>query len=135
MASLQSVPDVDVGEQICLGRQGSSLRLVDGLVDHGRDLGVGSVEFGSAELAGLDHPGSELLQAVQLSPCALDLAGAVGLLVALEVAEVTGELHLKERRAAAVTGAGYRLARRLVDGEEVEAVDDDPRHAESGRAI
>src|SRR5213595_3415502 len=73
------------------------------------DLGVGGVEVCLGELAGLGHPGGEALQAVQLGPGVLDLAGPVGLLVALEVAEVTGELHLNERRAAALPGPGDRL--------------------------
>src|SRR6266567_502559 len=135
MASLRSVAGVDVGEQICLGRQRSGLRVVNSLVDHGRDLGVDGVEVGSGELAGLDHPGSKTFQAVQLGPRMLDLAGPVGLLVALEVAEVAGELHLNERRTTALTGAADRLARRLVHREEVETVDDDARHAEPGRAV
>src|SRR6266702_5601278 len=105
MASLQSVADVDVGEQICLGRQRCGLRPGDGLVDHGRDLGVDGVEAGTGEFAGLDHPGSESLQTVQLGPRMLDLAGTVGLLIALEVAEVAGELHLEERRTASFTCA------------------------------
>src|SRR5262249_51140719 len=132
MAGLLSVADVDVGEQIGLGRLRGRLRLVDRPVDRGCDLGVGGVEVGLGELAGLGHPGGEPLQAVQLGPRVLDLAGPVGLLVALEMAEVAGELHLQQRRAAARAGAGDRLARRLVHGEEVEAVDDDARHAEPG---
>src|SRR5437773_6867553 len=101
MAGLLSVADVDVGEQVCLGRQRGRLRLVDGPVDRGRDLGVGGVEVGLGELAGRGHPGGETRQAVQLGPRVLDLAGPVGLLVALEMAEVAGELHLQQRRAAA----------------------------------
>src|SRR6266700_6151328 len=119
-ASLRSVADVDVGEQVCLGGQRCGLRPGDGLVDHGRDLGVDGAEFGGGDLAGLGHPGSESLQAVQLGPRMLDLAGPVGLLVALEVAEVAGELHLNERRTTALTGAADRLARRLVPRGEVE---------------
>src|SRR6516164_4676457 len=135
MASLRSVADVDVGEQVGFGRRRGRLRGVHGLVDRGRDLGVHLVEIGLRELAGLGHPGGEALQAVQLGPRAGDLVGPVGLLVALEVAEVAGELHLDERRAAAAAGAGDRLAGRLVHGEEVEAVDDHARHAEPGRAV
>src|ERR1700728_182924 len=65
----------------------------------------------------------------------LDLIRTVGLLVSLEMAEVAGELHLDERRAAALPRPGDRLAGGLVDGEEVEAVDDHAGHAESGRAV
>src|SRR6516165_10385851 len=135
MASLRSVTDVDVGEQVCLGRQRRGLRLVDRPVDRGCDLGVGDVEVGLGELAGLGHPVGEALQAVQLGPCVLDLAGPVGLLVALEVAKVARELHLQQRRAAAFPGTGDRLARCFVHREEVEAVDDDTRPAEPGRAV
>src|SRR5689334_22492890 len=104
MTGLRSVADVDVGEQIGLGRQRGSLRLCYGPVDHRRDLGVDGVEVGPGEFTGLGHPGGEPLEAVQFGPGMLDLAGAVGLLVALEVAEVAGELHLKEGRAATRTG-------------------------------
>src|SRR5215467_16276277 len=135
MASLRSVADVDVGEQIRLGRRRGGLRFRHGLVDHGRDLGVDGVEVGPGELTGLGHPGGEPLEAVQFGPGVIDLAGAVGLLVTLEVPEVAGELHLQERWAAALPGAGYRLARRLVYREEVEAVDDDAGHAEPGGTV
>src|SRR3989442_14350608 len=96
MASLRSVADVDVGQQICLGRQRGSSRLRGGSVDSRGDLGVDGVEVGPGELAGLGSPRGKTLQAVQFGPRVLDLAGAVGLLVALEVAEVAGELHLHE---------------------------------------
>src|SRR6516165_7543817 len=101
MAGLRSVADVNVGEQVCLGRRRGRLRVVDGLVDQGRDLSVYGVEVGLRELAGLGHPGGEALQAVELGPRAGDLVGPVGLLVALEVAEIAGELHLDEGRPAA----------------------------------
>src|SRR5215469_10158634 len=135
MASLRSVADVDVGEQIGLGRQRGRLRLRHGLVDHGRDLGVDGVEAGPGEFTGLGHPGGEPLEAVQFGPGVIDLAGPVGLLVTLEMSEVAGELHFQERRAAALPGTGYRLARRLVYREEVEAVDDDTGHAEPGGTV
>src|SRR5229473_1136796 len=135
MAGLRSVAHVDVGEQVCPGGQRSGLRFVDRLVDQRRDLGVDGVEVGPGQFAGLGHPVGEALEAVEFGPRVLDLAGPVGLLVALEVAEVAGELHLDERRAAAVAGAGDRLAGRLVHREEVEAVDDGARHAEPGRAV
>src|SRR5262245_37308820 len=135
MASLRSVADVDVGEQICLGRRRGGLCLRDGPVDHGCDLGIDGVEVGPGELTGLGRPRGETPQAVQLGARVLDLVGAVGLLVALEVAEVAGELHLQERRAAPLPGAGDRLARRLVHREEVEAVDNDAGHAEPGGTV
>src|SRR5260221_482077 len=112
-ASLQSVAHVDVGEQICLGRQRCCLRLDDSPLDHGRDIGTDGVEVGTGELPGLDHPSSEPLQAVQLGPGMLALAGPIGLLVALEVAEVAGELHLEGGRTAAFPGAVDRPARCL----------------------
>src|SRR5215470_19962735 len=135
MASLRSVAHVDIGEQIRLGRRRASLRVRHGPVDHGRDLGVDGVEVGPGELTGLGHPGGETLEAVQFGPGMIDFTGPVGLLVALEMTEVAGELHLQERRAAALPGAGYRLARRLVYREEVEAVDDDTGHAEPGGTV
>src|SRR6516164_1126675 len=109
MASLRSVADVDVGEQVCLDRRRGSLRLRDGPVDHGCDLRIDGVKVGLGELTGLGRPGGETLQAVKLGPRTLDLVGAVGLLVALEVPEVASELHLQERRAAAFSGAVDRL--------------------------
>src|ERR1700756_1205198 len=96
MASLRSVADVDVGEQIRLARRRSRLRLRDGPVDHGCDLGVDGFEVAPGELTDLAHPRCETLQAVQLGPRMLDLVGPVGLLVALEVPEIAGELHLQE---------------------------------------
>ena len=77
-ASLRSVADVDVGEQICLGRQRGGFGLADGLVDHGHDFGIGCVEVRPGELAGLGHPVGEALQAVQFGPGVLDLAGPAG---------------------------------------------------------
>ena len=54
----------------------------------------------------------------------VDLAGgAVGLLVALEVAVVAHALALDERRPAAGARGRDGLAGRLVHGEEVDAVD------------
>ena len=64
-----------------------------------------------------------------------DLVGAVELLVALEVAEVAGELGLDQRRSAALAGPGDGLAGRLVHGEEVEPVDDHAGHPERGRPV
>src|SRR5215467_9020459 len=52
IASLRSVADVDIGEQVCLRWQGCGLRLGDGLVDHRPDLGVDGVEVGLPEFAG-----------------------------------------------------------------------------------
>src|SRR5437773_2399521 len=63
------------------------------------------------------------------------VSGPVGLLIALEVPVVAGELHLDERRPAALPGPGDRLAGRLVHREEVEPVHDDTRHAEPGRPV
>ena len=80
-------------------------------------------------------PRAEPLEAVQVLAGVGDLVGAVGLLVALEVAEVAGELDLDQGRAAAVAGPGHGLARRLVDGEEVEPVDDHAGHAERRRPV
>ena len=76
------------------------------------------------------------VQAVAVAPQVLDLVGpAVGLLVALEVAEVAADLALDQRRPAAGAGARDRLAGGLVDGEEVEAVDDHAGHAEAVGAL
>src|SRR5260370_4197971 len=95
MASLRSVADVDVGEQICLGRQRGSPRLRDGPVDPRGDLGVDGVELGPGQLAGLGSPRGKTLQAVPLGPPVLDLAGAVGLPGPLDVAELAGGLDLQ----------------------------------------
>jgi hypothetical protein len=79
--------------------------------------------------------GPEALEAVEVRAGVGHLVGPVELLVALEVAEVAGELDLDEGRAAAVAGPGHGLPRRLVDGEEVEPVDDHARHAERRRPV
>src|SRR3989442_1314995 len=118
MASLPSVAHVDVGEQVCLGGQRRGLRLGDRPVDQRPDLGVDRVEVRAGQFAGLGYPADEALEAVEFGPRVLDLAGPVGLLVALEVPEVAGELHLDERRPAALPGPGDRLAGRLVYREE-----------------
>ena len=55
-------------------------------------------------------PGAEDLQAVEVLAGVADLVGPVELLVALEVAEVAGELDLDQRGAAALAGAGHGLA-------------------------
>ena len=44
-------------------------------------------------------------------------------------------MHFEQRRAAAFARALDDLARRLVDGEEISAVDRDAGHAEARRAI
>ena len=59
--------------------------------------------------------------------------GPIRLLVAFEVAVVAGQLALDQRRPAALAGTLDRLAGRLVDGEEVDAVDDDARACRSRR--
>src|SRR5204862_6625990 len=94
-----------------------------------------------AELALLGDPGlgdaaGEGVEAVASAPHLVHLAlAAVRLLVALEVAVVAHALALDERRAAARPRPAHGLARCLVDGEEVEAVDDDARQSEPVRAL
>src|SRR4029453_11903907 len=107
-----SVCDIDVGGEVGPGRLGRGLGLGDGLVDEPVDLVVDLVELVVGELAGLGHPAPEALEAVQRLARPGYLVGPVLLLIALEVAEVAGELDLDQGRAAALAGPGGRPARR-----------------------
>src|SRR4029453_7701296 len=89
-----SVRDVDVGGEVGPGRLGRGLGLGDGLVDEPADLVVDLVELMVGELPGLGYPPPEALEAVQRLARPGHLVGPVLLLIALEVAEVAGELHL-----------------------------------------
>ena len=66
----------------------------------------------------------------------VDLAlAAIGLRVALEMAEEADHLAFEQRRAAAFARPLDDLARRLVDGEEIRAVDGHARQAEARGAV
>src|SRR5436309_3461946 len=130
------VGHVDVGLDLGGRRVGPVLGLRDGLVDEPADVLVDALEVLGVEDPGVGDALHERREAVAGAPDLLHLAGAaVGLLVALEVAVVAQRLALQQRRAAARAGARDRLARRLVHGEEVEAVHDDAREAEAVGAL
>ena len=78
----------------------------------------------------------EILDAVAIGAELVDFAlGAVGLGIALEMAEEADHLAFEKRRAAALTRPPDDLAGGLIDGEEVGAVDSDPGQAEAGGAV
>src|SRR5262249_50714588 len=84
----------------------------------------------AGDLAALYHSRRKSLQAVLRLAQFLDLAGgAIGLLVPLKVAEEAHELRLDQTRAAPFARPLNGRARRLVDGEEIEPIDLDARHA------
>ena len=60
---------------------------------------------------------------------------AVGLGIALEMAEEADHLAFEQRRAAAFARPLDDLARRFVDGEEIGAIDGDARQAEARGAV
>src|SRR3954447_5320555 len=91
-AAPPSVRDVDVGEQVVRAGLGRGLGRLDRGVDGRGYLAVDLVELLGGELARFGDPGAEHLEAVEVLPGVLDLVGPVELLVALEVAEVAGEL-------------------------------------------
>ena len=94
---------------------------------------VDRIEFAAADDAGFDHALGEHLDAVLVDADVLKLAlGAVGLLVALEVAEHADHLALEKGGATALAGPLDDFSRRFIHGEEVEAID---RHAREGRSL
>ena len=129
-----SVRDVDVGQQIGVGGWRGGARGFDRAFDQRRHLGVDRVELGRFEQGRLADPAAEMLQAVALLAQPPDFVlAAVELRVARMVAIEAAGVDLDGARTAAGAGAFDRLARRLVDREEIVAADLDRGQAEARR--
>src|SRR5215207_22519 len=133
---LRSVTDIDIIDQIGGGRQCSRLGKCNRLPYESLGLTVDCLKFGTADDARLDNTIGKHLNAVLVGPDVVNLAlGAVGLLVALEMAEHADHLAFKESRAATFTRSLNDFARRLVDGEKIKAVNGHAGKAETCGAV
>src|SRR5215213_3444200 len=131
-----SVLNVDVGEQVRGVGLERGLGVGDRVVDQPGHLLVHAAQLLGVDQARRSHLAGEQVQAVTGTAQLLDLArGPVGLLIALEVAVVAVDPALQQGGAAAAAGPGDRLAGRLVDREEVVAVDHHAGQAEAVGAL
>src|SRR5260370_27197332 len=135
IAEASSVSDIRVGQELALRRRRRGAGRGDGAVDQRGNLVVDGIERIGFEQCRLADPEAENLQTVALLAQFSDLVlAAIELGVAGMVAVEAAGIDLDRAGAAARAGAFDRLARRLVNGEEIVAADLDRGQPETGGA-